>query len=63
VTVSVTEESVGEAVRPRAVVPDMKEPPARVLDAPVAQAQPLVWVQLGSADPTMGLPRKFWIGG
>jgi hypothetical protein len=63
VTVSVTEESDGVAVNPNAVVPDIKEPPDSVLDVPVAQALPPVWVQLGSEDPTMGLPGKFWIRG
>jgi hypothetical protein len=41
VTVSVTDGSDGVAVRLRAVVPDMKEPPGRVLDVPVAQARSL----------------------
>lgn len=60
VTVSVTEDSDGVATKLKAVVPDMEEPPDRVLDVPVAQARSLFWVQLGSADPTMGLLGKFW---
>lgn len=58
---SVTEDSESVAVKPKAVVPDMKKLPDSVLDVPVAHARSLVWVQLGSADPTMGLPGKFWI--
>ena len=58
-TVRVTLESDGVAVNPRAVVPDINVSPDTVLDTPVAHARSLFWVQLGSANPTIGLPGKF----
>ncbi len=59
VMVSMTNESDGVAISPNAVVQNMKGPPESVLDVSVAHAWLLFWIQLGSADPTMGLPGKF----